>query len=107
VVGNNEYTIEGLGLGARTRLDQGRLFVYLAPRSRARDLPMLIARAMIGRASLARAFEIVAATELTIDTRAGTARRIRVALDGEVMTMTTPLRFRTRPGALAVAVPRT
>ena len=67
---------------------------------------MLIARAMIGRASLSGAFEIVAATELTIETRTGAARRIRVALDGEVVTMSTPLRYRTRPGALSVVVPR-
>jgi diacylglycerol kinase family enzyme len=107
LVANNEYTIEGLGLGARSRLDQGTLLVYLAPRSRARDLPMLIAGAMIGRASLSGAFEIVATTELTIETRSGAARRIRVALDGEVVTMSTPLRYRMRPLALQVAVPRT
>jgi diacylglycerol kinase family enzyme len=107
VVGNNEYTLEGIGLGARARLDQGKLFVYLAPRSRARDLPMLIARAVIGRASLSRAFEIVAANELTIETRTGASRRIRVALDGEVVTMSTPLRYRVHPGALPVLVPRT
>jgi diacylglycerol kinase family enzyme len=107
LVGNNEYTIEGVGLGARARLDQGKLFVYLAPRSRARDLPMLIARAVIGRASLSRAFEIVAATELVIDTRTGATRRMRIAVDGEVTTMSTPLRYRICPGALQVAVPRT
>jgi diacylglycerol kinase family enzyme len=28
-----------------------------------------------------------------------------VALDGEVVTLETPLRFRTRPGALKVLVP--
>ena len=69
-VGNNEYAIDGIRLGARARLDQGKLFVYLAPRARARDLPMLLAKALVGRASQSGAFEIVAATELTIDTRA-------------------------------------
>ena len=107
VVGNGEYTLEGIRLGARARLDQGTLFVYLSPRARARDLPMLIARAMIGRASLSGAFEIVAARDLTIETRARTARRVRVALDGEVVTMRTPLRYHARPGALQVVVPRT
>jgi diacylglycerol kinase family enzyme len=105
VVGNNQYTLEGIGLGARTQLDRGQLFVYLSPRARARDLPMLIARAVIGRASLSGAFEIVAATELTVETRTRTARRIRVALDGEVLTMSAPLRYRLRPGALPVVVP--
>jgi diacylglycerol kinase family enzyme len=102
-VGNNEYTIEGIRSGGRARLDRGKLFVYVAPRARTRDLPMLVAKALVGRASQSGAFEIVPATELTINTRA--ARPIRVAADGEVMTMSTPLRYRTCPGALQVVVP--
>ena len=104
-VGNNEYAIDGIRLGARARLDQGKLFVYLAPRTRTRDLPMLLAKALIGRASQSGAFEIVPATELTHRHRQG--RRLRVAVDGEVMTMSTPLTYRTRPRALQVVVPRT
>lgn len=103
-VGNNEYAIDGIGLGARPRLDEGKLYVYLTPRTRARSLPMLLAKALLGRASQSGEFEIVPATELTIDTPR--ARRIRVAVDGEVTTMTTPLRYRTCPWALQVVVPR-
>ena len=105
LVGNNEYAIDGLHLGARARLDQGKLFVYLAPRARNRDLPILLARTLVGRVSESGAFEIVAATGLNIDTGAG--RRIRVAVDGEVVTMSPPLRLRTSPGALQVVVPQT
>ena len=104
-VGNNEYAIEGLRLGARTRIDRGQLFVYLAPRSRVRDLPMLLATAFIKRAGQSGALEIVAATDVIIDTR--TARHLSVAIDGEVTTMSTPLRYRSRAGALRVVVPRT
>ncbi len=103
-VGNNEYTIEGIRLGSRARVDQGKLFVYVAPRARTSDLPKLLALALLGRASRSGSFEIVSATELTIDTR--TPRRIRVAADGEVTTMSTPLRYRTCPGALQVIVPQ-
>ena len=102
-VGNNEYTIEGLRLGSRTRLDRGRLFIYLTPRTRTRDLPMLFAKAVAGRAGESGAFEIVSATDVVIATRS--VRRIRVAADGEVATMATALRYRTRPGALQVVVP--
>ncbi len=42
-IGNNEYTIEGLQLGSRARLDEGRLVAYLAPRTHVRDLPLLLA----------------------------------------------------------------
>jgi diacylglycerol kinase family enzyme len=104
LIGNNEYAIDGIRLGSKARVDQGKLFIYLAPRARTRDLPMLVAKALVARARQSGAFEIVAATELTIDTR--TARLIRVAVDGEVARMTTPLRYRTCPGALQVVVPR-
>jgi YegS/Rv2252/BmrU family lipid kinase len=103
-VGNNEYATDGLRLGARARIDRGRLFVYLAPRARSRDLPILLVKALAGRVRHSATFEVVPATELTIVTRA--SRRIRVAIDGEVATMTTPLRYRTCPQALNVVMPR-
>ena len=102
-VGNNEYAIEGIRLGGRTRLDGGRLVAYLAPRMRARDLPMLFARALLGRARQSGAFEIVSAPELWVDTPH--ARHVRIALDGEITTMATPLHYRTCPGMLKVLLP--
>lgn len=102
-VGNNEYAIEGIRLGGRTRLDGGRLVAYLAPRVRARDLPMLFARALLGRARQSGAFEIVSAPELWVDTPH--SRHVHVALDGEIMTMATPLHYRTCPGMLKVLLP--
>src|SRR6266850_2582525 len=56
-VGNNEYRIDGLRLGARSRLDAGRLFVYYAPRVHTRELPRLVALALAGRATESRALE--------------------------------------------------
>jgi diacylglycerol kinase family enzyme len=103
LIGNNEYAIDGIRLGSRARVDRGKLFIYVAPRARTRDLPVLFAKALAGRARESGAFEIVAATELTIDTR--TARWISVAVDGEVTRMTTPLSYRTCPGELQVVVP--
>jgi diacylglycerol kinase family enzyme len=103
-VGNNEYTIDGLRMGARTTLDTGNLFVYVSPRARARDLPLLLARALAGRARGSGAFEIIPAAAATIETwRAG---HIHVATDGEVVILRSPLSFRSRPGALRVVLPR-
>lgn len=101
-VGNNEYELDGIRLGGRTRLDGGRLFTYLAPRVRTREVPMLLARALLG-VRQSGAFEIVSAPELWIDMP--NARHVRVALDGEITTMTTPLHYRTWPGALKVLLP--
>lgn len=102
-VGNNEYTIEGFQLGGRTTIDDGRLWMYLTPRVHARQLPMLLVRALLGRPSAAETFEIVAASEQRVE--AVHNRRIRVAVDGEVIWMTTPLHYRSWPGALRVLVP--
>jgi diacylglycerol kinase family enzyme len=104
-VGNNEYTVDGINLGGRVSLDRGRLFVYLAPRVRTRHLPVLFLKALAGRAGRSGDFEIVSSAELLVDTHRP-HRRVRVALDGEVMKMVTPLHYRTRPGALKVMLPR-
>jgi diacylglycerol kinase family enzyme len=104
-VGNNEYTIDGIRLGSRERVDQGARFVYLAPRLRARNLPLLLAKALAGRARQSGDFEIVRTRELWID-KPRSGRTQHVALDGEVRIMTTPLHYQTGPGALRVVVPR-
>ena len=103
-VGNNRYEIDGLRTGARTRLDSGQLFAYFAPSLHVRDLPKLAALALLGRARNNPALEAFAATALTVGTPGG--RVLRVALDGEVMSLNTPLRFVSRPFALRVIVPR-
>jgi diacylglycerol kinase family enzyme len=102
-IGNNEYDIDGPRVGGRSRLDAGRLVVYRAPRVRARHLPVLVAKALLGRRQ-AGDFEILPAVELWID--AGGARHLRVAVDGEVLSMRAPLHYRARPNALRVVVPR-
>lgn len=103
-IGNNEYVVEGIRMGERARLDDGRLFVYLAPRLRTRQLPLLLLKAALGKARQSGDFEIVPAAELWI----GTSRRstLRVACDGEVANMRAPLHYRSRAKALRVVVPR-
>jgi len=101
-VGNNEYRVDGLRLGARARLDAGRLYAYLAPRLRTRDLPKLLALALVGRARAHHTLECFATGELRVDTP---GRRVRVAFDGEVTHMSTPLGYRSRPRALRVIAP--
>lgn len=103
-VGNNEYHAEGLRLGARVRLDAGRLHVYFAPPVRTRALPKLFAAALFGVARREDALQSLAGSEFWIDTPAAT---ISVAFDGEVLRLTTPLHCRSWPGALTVFVPAT
>jgi diacylglycerol kinase family enzyme len=102
-VGNNAYQLEGRHLGGRAALDGGRLVAYLAPRVRTRDLPLLVVRALLGLVRHSGEFEVVSTTDLCVDTPY--ARRIRVAVDGEVATMTTPLHYQISTGALHVLSP--
>jgi diacylglycerol kinase family enzyme len=102
-VGNNEYTVDGPNLGARHTLTRGQIVAYVTPRLHSRQLPLLFARALAGRARRSGSFEIFMAQQL--DMALPVASRVRVALDGEVTRMTTPLHFRSDPLALQVLHP--
>ena len=102
-VGNNAYEIEGFDIGSRDRIDRGELSLYLAPGARPGGLVLLAIRAFLGRLRPARDFEALRTAALTIETRSG---RARVATDGEISILETPLRYRVRPGTLRVVVPR-
>jgi diacylglycerol kinase family enzyme len=102
-VGNNEYLVEGFRIGARTRLDAGRLHAYFAPPVQTRDLPKLFAQSLFGHARRDHALESIEGRELWADTPL--ARSIDVACDGELLTLKTPLHFRSCPGALLVFAP--
>jgi YegS/Rv2252/BmrU family lipid kinase len=102
-VGNNEYQTDGLDLGARARLDGGTLVAYLAPRVHARNLPGLLALALLGRMKEHHTLESFTVNDLEVHTPG--RGRLRVALDGEVTRMTRPLLYRIRPRSLRVIVP--
>jgi diacylglycerol kinase family enzyme len=101
-IGNNAYTMQGFSIGARDALDAGRLSLYVAQRPGRLALLRLGWRALCGRLAQERDFDVLSAKSLEIDTR---HKRIRVATDGEVTVMLTPLRYRIRPAALRVIVP--
>ncbi|SNB45825.1 diacylglycerol kinase family protein [Geobacter sp. DSM 9736] len=102
-VGNNEYKIDGLKLGTRSSMDAGALSVYMAHQVGRSGLLALVLRAMFGRIRDAEQLDIFSTEELQVDIR---THRTRVALDGEVVVMAPPLRFRCRKGGLRVLVPK-
>ena len=102
-VGNNEYQIAGFNLGARQCLDRGNLGLYLTHRTGRFGLFRLGLHALFGRVDQAKDFEAFCVKEARIETR---KRRLLVACDGEVEWMQTPLRYRSRQGALRVLVPQ-
>ena len=101
-VGNNEYTMEGFEIGGRRALDRGELSLYLTQRMGRFGLLQLAVRALLHRLQQSRDFDVVAARQFTVHTQ---HQHLRVATDGEVSMMATPLRYLVRPGALQVIVP--
>lgn len=102
-IGNNEYTMDGLKIGGRERLDAGRLSLYVTHRTSRFGLFLLALRALLGRLREAKDFDALTAREIWIETRR--PKRLRVATDGEVSMMQTPLHYRVRPRALRVVAP--
>ncbi len=102
-IGNNDYIMEGFNIGARNTLQDGRLSLYFAHRTTRLGLVVLALRAMFGRLRQASDFEMLSAQKLTIESR---HQQLRVATDGEVNLMDTPLRYRIRPASLRVLVPQ-
>jgi diacylglycerol kinase family enzyme len=101
-VGNNRYRVSTPHMGERKCLDGGRLWLYQAPHAGRLRLFGVALRALFGLADATELNE-QAIEEFWIHTRAS---RLRVATDGEVTRMTTPLHYRILPRALAVLVPQ-
>ncbi len=102
-IGNNEYSMQGLAIGERERLDGGKLSLYVAQRPGRLGLLRFAFRALCGRLSEDRDFDVMLSEKLDIATR---HRHLRVATDGEVTVMTTPLHYRIMPAVLTVIVPK-
>jgi diacylglycerol kinase family enzyme len=102
-IGNNEYQLDILKIGARVCLNAGCLSLYMAQRTGRFGLVLLALRGLVGRLRSASDFDTLCVQEVTIETR---YTRLLVATDGEVRVMETPLQYRVRPRALRVILPR-
>jgi diacylglycerol kinase family enzyme len=101
-VGNNEYSLGGLSLGERERLDAGYLTIHVPHRIGRLGLLRLALRALFGRLEREADFDHYRVRALRVHTRHA---RMRVATDGEVCLMSAPLDYRVRARALRVRVP--
>lgn len=102
-IGNNEYSMSGLSIGERASLRDGLLSVYVGQRPGRLGLLRFGWRALFGRLAAERDFDAMLCDRFDIATRHG---HLRVATDGEVTVMRTPLKYKIRPGDLRVIVPR-
>lgn len=98
-VGNNEYSNDDSIEPYRKTLSANTLSVFI-PRAR-RPLPLLwfTLRALIGSVRNNRGFEMLLVQEFTIESK---HRKLNVSIDGEVVSLPTPLQFRVQRAALRV-----
>jgi YegS/Rv2252/BmrU family lipid kinase len=101
-VGNNEYEMESLNVGARASLNAGRLSLYITRDIGRLGLMRLAFRALFGGLRNDKDFIALYSKEIWIKTK---HHRLRVAMDGEVTMMQPPLHYRIRPLSLRVLVP--
>ena len=100
--GNNVYKMEGLSLGSREKLSEGVLCLCVAHRTGRLGLVRLALHAVRGRLSEARDFDMLVAKTITVETP---YKRVRVAVDGEIVQMEPPLNYKIRGAALRIIVP--
>jgi diacylglycerol kinase family enzyme len=101
-VGNNRYEIEGLRLGRRNRLDEGKLSLYLSDRTGRLGLMRIAVSALLKRLRMQEDFVVLPAQAVIVNAH---RKRIQVALDGEVMKLHPPLSYTIHPAMLQVFLP--
>jgi diacylglycerol kinase family enzyme len=101
-IGNNEYDMQLFNLGARKSLEGGKLYLYYLKCETRACLVKLAFHALINRLHQADEFIFHPLNELWIESR---KKRVHVALDGEVLTLESPLHYKIKPRCLKVIVP--
>ena len=103
MVSNNSYDLSGIGVeAAREKLDEGRLSVYWLPHIPRVALMRFVARYLAGRVKETPGFRSFRTSNMKVQSRRAL---IRVGIDGELFTLTTPLAIAIAPRSLTVRVP--
>jgi diacylglycerol kinase family enzyme len=102
LVGNNEYQMSGLHATSRESLTGGKLAVYVMKAQGRPSLLRLAWQVLRRGVSETPELDFLSVAETTVETR---RRNLQVALDGEVVTLQSPLRYKILPGVLRVLAP--
>lgn len=101
-VGNNRYGLHWPETGSRTRLDEGLLTLVLVHETSRWAFARQVVSVLLGRSHLAQDIDVSHPGEVAISSASG---HLRIALDGERMSLPAPLRIFVRREALGVVVP--
>ncbi|HEV7484265.1 MAG TPA: YegS/Rv2252/BmrU family lipid kinase [Thermoanaerobaculia bacterium] len=105
MISNNSYDLSRLGIEApRRALEEGRLSVYWLPRVPRLALTSFVAHYLAGRVHEAPGFRSFRTSRVKIQS---SKSHLHLGIDGEVVTMNTPLVITIVPQSLSVKVPRT
>ena len=102
-IGNNRYDVEPLGFIHRRSLAEGGLGVFYPRRIGRLALFKIVFKTLLGRMQDLPELEKRWTRQVKIDARHG---HVKLAMDGEVVTLETPLHFRIRRHALRVIRPK-
>lgn len=103
-IGNGRYEMSGLRIGRRRSIQEACLSIYHAQRAGRLRLFVLAFHALAGRLGSTHDFQAMTAQQLQISSRHKT---LRLATDGEVARVSTPLVCRIHARALKVYLPET
>ena len=102
-IANNRYAGHVLDHSLRPRLDEGQLWIYTTRAARHGAVLRFLWQSLLRSIDEVEGLEKLAVAEATID---HDYPGLPVAIDGELAALQPPYRFRSRPGALRVIVPR-
>lgn len=102
VVVNNSYDQHFGRFMARRRLDRGRMTAYLIRNLGVFDAIRLAVEMILGTWGGDRAIEYEKVQQLTVISKKS---RLSVSMDGDVLSLETPLHFKVRPKSLNVLAP--
>lgn len=104
MISNNSYDLSRLGIEApRLALEEGRLSVYWLAHMPRLALTRFVAHYLAGRVREAPGFRSFRTSRIKVDS---SKQHLRIGIDGEVVTMATPLVITIAPQSLSVRVPR-
>ncbi len=99
VIGNNKYEVEGLNFGSRERLDEGMLSLFVVRHAGVKTLATLLVHAFKKTLRQHDLFEEYFSKAVTVRTKKPV---VKVGIDGEIISVSSPLEYKLRPRALRV-----
>ena len=104
MISNNSYDLSRLGIESpRLALEEGRLSIYWLPHVPRLALTRFVAHYLAGRVHNTPGFRSFRTSRVKVQS---SKRRLHLGIDGEVVTMETPLVITIVPQSLSVKVPR-